>query len=46
MIDDTYGEIPANKLLDIVFHPELSATVGIRIVASAILKLIAAAISP
>jgi hypothetical protein len=40
----TYGVIPPSKLLEKVSPPELAATVGTRIIASTILKLIAAAI--
>jgi len=44
MVGYTYGEIPPNKLFEIASPPELAATTGTRIRASAILRLIVAAI--
>jgi hypothetical protein len=43
MVSKTHGVIPLSKLLEKA-SPELAATVGTRIIASAILKLIATAI--
>jgi len=43
MAGKTYGVIPPNKLLEKA-SPGLAATTGARIIANAILKLIAAAI--